>query len=200
MKSSALRLGTKRPCSSVTVAVTLISSTPVRNENPWPVGFSCARAAGATATAPSAATTASFRSMTLAFTAPRRDRVDRRLRRRFAVWRRDRIAGRACRGLTPPIDVLHNGAVIAAETDAIARDGAGIRHSHAERRFAAGKRDAVLERRTAAGEVAPVVVEQIHHDDDAVLRLAVERILHETGDGEAAVVGRGVTQRQQFER
>src|SRR5262245_29409176 len=127
MKSSCLRPETKRPVASVTVAVTLISSTPVRNLNPslWPDGFAgcdCARTmVPANATSEAVISVGSDRDAVMIVL--------------FARLLRGRLLHRRG-GRAAPIDVRHD-ARIGAEAHTIPADAASLRDGDRKRRFLA---------------------------------------------------------------
>src|SRR5262245_2443619 len=131
-KSSRRRPGTKRPDESVTVAVTLISSMPDRNLNPWRSsgGALCGCCAASVAAAASAR---SGIRVHLRMTSPRSAILFAIQPSAFSNQHSLLVILRhRGRGL-PPIDVRDDAPVLPAEPDAVARDGVGHRHGHDER-------------------------------------------------------------------
>src|SRR6185503_7379544 len=161
LKSSLVRPETKCPLSSLTVAVTFTSSTPLlkRNASPpcdWAVPCDWA-ASDVTAAAMTAARAAKRRRM-------------ERMTLPHSLGELNLVR--------PPVDVPHH-RVAAAERHAIARDIRDVRHGDDERRFVARRQRAEVQRRAAARLERAVAVEREDDGGHAVHRRAARGILHQ---------------------
>src|SRR5438552_13026040 len=148
VKSSFCRFGTNRPLGSDTVAVTLISSTPLLKRNESGVGGCCAGGGcwpcTETTIVPSAATMSFFMGLF-----------------------------RLSHGAIAPVDVRHD-PVVGPEAHAVTADIGRVWNRHHEGRLGAGRER--VERRARAGDERAVAIEEKHHGREPVDARAAGRI------------------------
>src|SRR5471030_1959555 len=177
MKSSWWRPGTKRPLASDTVAVTLISSTPLLKRKPCvsPSGRTGAGAGVcgccACSETTSSATAAHFRLLTSDF--------------RLLTFM--------------PFVQVRNHALVGPEAYAVLADVVDARHGDDERRFAAGPQRRRFHGGVSAGEIPAVGREEHHHRVQPIHPRARLRVADYAAHGQL-IADAFVSKRDQLER